>query len=256
MVRFAGIAILLLAGVLNASRLEPTSRLQFEVASVKPSPYKNEGSIGTRVSGNQLISQHQPLAELILYAYDIKDYQLSGGPSWVYSGDLYGSDVYEVLAKSGGESVPTPQQFRLMLQGLLADRFKLRLHSVTKELPAYALVISDKGSKLQPGAPDPTKPRANWNSRGVEEQIDALDVPLSWLVNVLQNATEKPVVDKTGLKGTYMFRLHYAGADPPADSLAPSVYTAVQEQLGLKLESVKEPFEALVIDSVERPSEN
>jgi uncharacterized protein (TIGR03435 family) len=75
-------------------------------------------------------------------------------------------------------------------------------------------------------------------------------------VNVLRNATEKPVVDKTGLKGTYMFRLHYAGADSPADSLAPSVYTAVQEQLGLKLESVKEPFETLVIDSVERPSEN
>jgi uncharacterized protein (TIGR03435 family) len=242
-------------GVLDA-RQEPTSQLQFEVASIKPSPYKNNGAVGTRISGRQLISEHQPLAELILYAYDIKAYQLSGGPSWVYSRDLYGSDVYEVIARSGGESVPTPQQFRLMLQRLLWDRFELRLHRTTKKVPSYALVVSEKGAKLKEGVADPTVPRANWKSGGVAEEIDARDVPLTWLVNVLEVATGKPVVDKTGLKGTYMFQLRYASSDSPADSLAPSIYTAVQEQLGLNLKALDESFDMLAIDSVQRPSEN
>jgi len=258
-IRIAAIGLFFWIGVLNASQSQSqtTPELRFEVASIRPSPYEDNGFIGIRTSGNQLIVQHRPVAELITYAYDIQDYQLSGGPSWLYSRNLYGPDVYAVSAKAPGESVPTREQFRLMLRALLAERFKLRLHRETRELPAYVLVIGPKGSTLKESAPDPSKPPAIWKSGQNESYYDANAVPITSLIGVLQSVTDKPVINKTGLNGIYKFNLHYANLDSvAADSTAPSIFTAVQEQLGLKLESVKAPFETIVIDSVERPSEN
>lgn len=258
---FAGTSAITLPialGILNVSQSEAqiAASARFEVASIKPSPFTGQGGVGIRISGNRLLAQHQPLAELVTYAYDIQDYQLSGGPAWVYSRNLFGSDVYEVAAKSEGESVPTQEQLRRMFQALLVDRFKLQLHRETKEMQAYALVVASKGEKLKAHTPDPEIQAFKWTTGRLENVYAANAVSMESLVVVLKAVTGRPIVDKTGLTGTYKFDLRYANEPPTAESTAPSIFTAVQEQLGLKLESVKEPFEVLVLDHVERPSEN
>ena len=231
--------------------------VRFEVASIKPSPYGGRGPIGTIPSVKTLNSYHQPVQELILYAYDMKDFQLSGGPDWVYNRNIYGRDVYDIVAKAEGDSIPTLLQFRQMMQTLLAERFKLRVRHTTKEVPSYELLIAPKGPKLQEGSRDLEVSPATWTAGRTENSYEARRVPMSSLLMVLSTAAQRPVLDRTGLTGIYAFTLRYADLDAnPAATTAPSIFTAVQEQLGLKLEPIKEKFDALVIEQVERPSEN
>jgi uncharacterized protein (TIGR03435 family) len=230
--------------------------LKFDVASIRPAPY-NGGMAGIVPTNKTMNVYHQPVREMILYAYDMERFQLSGGPDWVYNGMMSGPDVYNVVAKADTDSVPTVFQFRQMMQELLVDRFKLVVRHTTKEVPSYDLVVGPKGSKMKEGSPDLEISAANWISGRLASTYEANRVPISSLLLVLKTATGQPVVDKTGLTGTYAFTLHYAelNADPNATA-APSIFTAVQDQLGLKLEPVKRQFDALVIEHVERPTEN
>ena len=150
---------------------------------------------------------------------------------------------------------------RPKLQSLLAERFKLSLHRETREQPLYALVVGKSGTKFQ---------RANGNFGGLRigrTQLTGSGATLEMLTTALANQLGRPVLDRTGLEGTFDFKLEWAaqagasplpGGDalPPADANGPSIFTALQEQLGLKLESTKGSVEVLVIDHVERPSEN
>jgi uncharacterized protein (TIGR03435 family) len=157
----------------------------------------------------------------------------------------------------------TDEERRRMMQSLLAERFKLVVHRVAKEMPVYALVVAKNGSRLQLAKTDET------NFRGSRGLYDCQAVPVSMLAGQLGRTLGRPVTDETGLKGQYDFKLEWTptpdepppGPEPLArsvpDQTGPSIFTALQEQLGLKLESRKGQVDVLVIDSVEKvPTEN
>lgn len=227
----------------------------FEVASVRPDPFQGQGSVGIQIRGDRLIADHQSLASLVMFAYGVEEFQVTGGPAWANTHDLYGRDVFSVQAKAPSGPLPTRQQLQEMLQTLLKDRFRLVIHHETREMPAYELVIAKSGYKMKPADPDPSL-HTVWRS-GAIERYSGRKVSVADLTFLLRTQSGRPMIDKTGLTGTFDFELAWAsGNPPPPDAAEPSIFTAIQEQLGLKLEPVRAPFDTIVIDSAERPSEN
>lgn len=225
----------------------------FEVASLKPDPFKGQGGIGIRVAGNRLMVDHQSLTAMVVFAYGLEDFQVSGGPAWSKAGPM-DADAYQLIAQSPAGTTPAQEQFEQMLQALLAERFKLKLHHETKDLPAYELVIGKNGHKLKDAAD--LSQHTVWNS-GAVSKYHGKSVSMHDLAFVLRTQTGRPVIDKTGLAGKYDFELQWASGNPPPPDLdAPSIFTAVQEQIGLRLDPVKAPFDTIVIDSAEKPSPN
>jgi len=220
---------------------------------------------------------------LIEFAYGIKDFQLAGGPPWINSQNYDISAKLEDAEAKELQKLPVDQRggrIRLMMQSLLADRFKLTLTRETKELPIYALVVAKGGPKLTPTThtpPDPDGPKPSappqngpqlMLSRG---KINAVAAPISGLADILAlmpDLGDRLVVDKTGIQGKYDFTLEFTQENvtpkgpqslesaPPPDPSAPSIFTALQDQLGLRLESTKGPVDTIVIDHIEQPSEN
>jgi uncharacterized protein (TIGR03435 family) len=293
--------VLLALGLL--SLVQSPSRMEFEVASVKPAA--PQGPVGTFVGvrggpgtadPERITYTNFPLRRLITEAYQVTSYQVIG-PGFL---DDFQAR-FDVAAKVPAGA--TKEQTRVMLQNLLADRFKLSLHHETKELPLYELTVAKNGPKIKPSVEDPNalKPaqggspppapkigkdgfpelppgrKATWMSMGPGgSRIVAMVQSLADFTSILVNQLGSLVVDKTGLTGTYDFVLEFsmeagqvslarsfAGGvgdpKPPQDSQPelPNMYTAVQEQLGLKLEKKKGPVDTLVIDHVERmPTEN
>jgi uncharacterized protein (TIGR03435 family) len=272
----------------------------FEVASVKPS---NPGDDQTlcHIRYGRLRVTAGTIKFLFELAYGVKDFQVSGGPSWI------NSEKYDVNAKVEDalveplEKLPVGEQwvqYQQRVQSLLADRFKLRVSRETKDLPVYALVIAKNGPKLRQAEPGDTYPsglkdmvgRGHGNQvrvvplDGGQVEIIGQGIPINSvtstagipgsLVQWLTEGLGRPVQDQTGLKGNYDFTLRWTpdesegmfrglhdeklGADnqPSPESLGLSIFTAIREQLGLKLVPSKGPVEVLVIDHIERPSEN
>lgn len=210
------------------------------------------------------------MKNVICDAYKVLPFQCLGGPAWL------GADRYDIDAKP--DSAVAEQLMKLswkergpiqqrMQQELLADRLKLRTHFETREMTIFELVIAKGGLKMQEAKPGDGY--ANGLRRGDGKpfggrvfmmgngSITAQGMALDNLVLNLPGLTGHLVENKTGLTGVYDFTLHYSATDPaPPDSRAPSIYTALEEQLGLKLEPKKGPVKVLVIDHVERPSEN
>jgi bla regulator protein blaR1 len=200
---------------------------------------------------------------LVAFAYNVpfgfERIRVVGGPDWL------GSDDYEILAKiedslyaAMQKMTPAQQreQVNLMEQSLLADRFKLKVHFETREMPVYALVIAKGGPKLT-AANDGESSRLSMHGNEMTATATTLD---QWIHNPFLGG--RMVVDQTGLKGTYDFTLTWSeqsvasGAGPESGTDPPSLFTAVQEQLGLKLVRTKAPVEVIIIDHVERPSAN
>ena len=232
----------------------------FEAASIKPSSLVSGDHQITGFQapgGGRLNTFRTSLRMLILYAYDLKDFQLSGGPGWA------NSETYDIVAKGDGNA--TRPQLRLMVQALLKDRFKLALRHETKDAPIYELVVAKGGSKIQE---DTTSDRQRIALTGAGK-VRAQKNSLAMFAVFLGTIAGRPVVDKTGLPSTYTFGLEWtpdvgeAGPPGPArpdaappDSTGPSLFTALQEQLGLRLQSAKGPVESLVIEAAEKPTEN
>jgi uncharacterized protein (TIGR03435 family) len=239
----------------------PVKAQSFEVASIKRSPPVS----GDRQfngfqtpGGGRLNTFNTTLRMLVAFAYNVKDYQLSGGAGWTKS------ETYDIVAK--GDASATPAQIEAMVQKLLKERFKLALRHQTKDAPIYDLVVAKGGSKIQE---DTSSVPARMGTTGRGHAI-AQKASLAMFVQTLGNIAGRPVVDKTGLASTYSFKLDWT-PDPgeggqragpggqeiaPPDPNGPSLFTALQEQLGLKLEAAKGPVESLVIEAAERPSEN
>ena len=243
----------------------------FEVASIKLQPWTNEGRVGVFVRGNTLTAEHVDLYRLVEFAYGLRTdgSQLSGGPGWARMGilsDVSGFDsvLYQVIAKAAPGPPPTLEQFRLMLQALLADRFQLRVHHVSKDIPVFNLVVAKKVPKLQENVSDAKVSMVMRD--GKVFRIRAVHAPIRNLVDELTNPNHgagRPVFDKTGLTGFYDFEIEWssgalppAGPDGTASDTGPSVFAALQERLGLKLEPGTARFDTVVIDHAERPSQN
>jgi uncharacterized protein (TIGR03435 family) len=182
---------------------------------------------------------------LIAYAYNVQYTQVEGEPGWL------SSQGYDIEAKSEGGQILTFEQFRTPMRLLLEQRFHLAIHRYTKEVQGYALVVAKGGPKLQPSNPG-EDPNGSIKSNGLESNATSL----GGLAKMLVNLVGRSIIDKTGITGTYDFKLSYAAADNP-DSNLPDIFTALQEQLGLKLVPQKVPIENLVIDHVDKvPTEN
>jgi uncharacterized protein (TIGR03435 family) len=302
-----GVGIALIAGpvvlgLVNAPQIRaqstPTTAAplpSFEVASIKPSR-SGDDRFFIMMPPGRFTTTGATTKYLITFAYNVKDSQLSGGPSWI------SSEKYDIQAKVEDSlfeklhNLPPHQemeQIQLRVQSLLADRFKLKVSRAAKELPVYALVIAKNGPKLQESKPGDTYPngikRPDGRPAGVGNvwmtpgHLTGQGIPINFvssddgapprsLVQLLSLFLGRTVLDETGLKGSYDINLQWtpdqraaampmgpsSGADaaPPPDSSGPSIFTAIQEQLGLKLEPAKAPVEVLVVDAVQRPGAN
>jgi uncharacterized protein (TIGR03435 family) len=230
--------------------------LAFEVASIKLHLMTGGGFIGTRISGSLVTVSISTLRRLIQNGYQVQPYQISGGPAWVNDT----APVYDIAARAPGESTPTADEARQMLQTLLADRFKLVLHRETREVPAYALVIAKNGSKLKATTGSPSGTRL---AIGPTRRMQATNMSMGQLLGSLTGELGRPVLDQTGLSGKYDWELEWiadpvqaTALDPNGALVAADLFTALQEQLGLRLEATKTTIEVLVIDQAEKPSEN
>jgi uncharacterized protein (TIGR03435 family) len=267
---------------------------EFEVASIKPAKPGAMGMFIRFQPSGRLSVTNMPPKELMTMAYNVQPFQVTGEPKW-FDSERYDIEAKPDSSVAARLDKLTPEQRKdelmQMMQSLLAERFQLSLHRQTKELPVYALVVSKGGPKLQkstftppnkPGVlplrkPGGPLPRGGLWSHG-PGTLTSTGTELYIFVNILSRQLGRVVIDKTGLKGRYDFTLKWtpdqpapnpfgAGpgpgpgpmgkdAPPPPDPNGPSIFTALQEQLGLKLESQKGPVEILVIDHVEKPSEN
>ena len=271
------------------NKAAPSSSYEYEVATVKPSkgPAMPGGKIGMWAAPDGFNAWFVTPQQIISDAYGVKSFEISGGPSWLTSErfdieakmDAATADALAKLSKD--QRVVAQQQ---MLQALLADRFQLTVHRETKELPIYTLVIAKGGPKLREAKPGDTYPNGDTFPDGTHTGADSMKggvfdgylraqaVSIAGLAQNLSHMLGHPVADKTELKGAYDFNLRFTPDDrlqpppgappnfrlppPPANSNAPSLFDALQEQLGLKLESGKGPAEVIVIDHIERPSGN
>jgi len=281
-------------GLVNPTQIQAESQEQnttgvapaYEVASFKPNKYTTR-MLGLGFVFGRFTAMGVTLQGLIQEAYEIEEDRISGAPR------LLNSERYDVDAKTDSTIAGALQkltfdqrvlQYRRMLQALLKDRLKLTFHWETKELPVFALVIAKNGSKLREAKPDDTYPNGMKDLEGHghgdvmrfrKRLLAGQGVSIAFLVQMLsQQQLGRPVVDKTGLTGKYDFTLQWTpdesrapmfkgsegqqdgGGEPTSHSSELSIFSAVQEQLGLKLQSERGSVEVLVIDHVEKPSEN
>ena len=261
-----------LSGHAQADRLAPA----FEVESIKPA--QERALLTGPVPPDRFVRRYITLPLLLLYAYDVAEFQIEGGDAWTKT------SRFDIEAKADGQ--PRAEQMRAMVRRLLAERFALRVHSETRELPRYALVKArpdgQLGSKLRrstidcpaiasaPGYRPPVGPpqagdgprcRIGFGLAGGVRTMYVTGFPISQFVRILQPEVGRVVTDRTGLTGTYDLEVESeipstlgSPSSPTVPSTGVSLFTALQEQLGLKLESERGPVRVLVIDHVERPT--
>jgi uncharacterized protein (TIGR03435 family) len=233
---------------------------EFAVASIKPSDPSAQGK-GFRVRGSEFSTINTSLSDMITFAYGLHPRQIVGGPAWIES------DKYDLVAKPDGEGTPNDKQWKIMVQKLIADRFKFTFHKAQRELSVYALIVGKNGPKLTKSAGNPSGlPGLFFRGLGV---LPATNATMADFAGVMQTTVlDRPVVDQTNLQGRWDFTLTWtpdefqfgglgARVPPPADNAAaPDLFTAIQEQLGLKFESTKAPVDVFVVDHAEKPSAN
>ena len=251
-------------------------QLTFEVASLKVhDPGDHTPDTIWFLPGGRFTATNVSLGHLIRIAYNVRSSQVSGGPGWI---DSQGGDRYDIEAHAEAGSFPPGQpdralvdKLRLMVQALLAERFKLALKRDVKQLPVYALMVSKGGAKLQKSTRDcdaaPGACHGFIGGRGRGFTAKAMD--MSDLANALMLWTDRPVQDRTGIQGTFDFEVPpwtnpsqlssqgvADGREPAPDPSRPDMFTTLQESIGLKLEAQTGPVELLIIESAERPSGN
>jgi len=197
--------------------------------------------------GGRFRATGAPLNALIQLAYGVKDFQVSGRPKWA---DSESDESYDVVAQPAAGVTLNRDQVKVAIQALLADRFKLKFHRETKDLPIYSLVVGKNGPKLTKNI-DAPGPGATIGSG----QLKGSKISMSILADLLAQLLDRTVRDDTGISGDFDVKLNW-GPGQRADMDGPSIFTALQEQLGLKLNAKKGPVEILIIDSAERPSGN
>jgi uncharacterized protein (TIGR03435 family) len=248
--------IRLVAAMLVAAAAFGQQPFKFDVASIKPNTSAGNNATWRFGGTSTFTGENISIRFLILTAFRIKESQLAGLPGWTDGAK------YDIVAKS--EAKLTQEQIYGMLQSLLTDRFQLKYHRTKKTMPVFALVPAKSGIKVTESkdGPCPLPPPnfcGQWYSR--RNQIDGTRLMMSQLADALTfNLEDRIVVDKTGYKKTFDVKLTWS-PDPDAGDKndtpeGPSLFTAVQEQLGLRLEAAKAPVEVIVVDHIEKPTEN
>jgi uncharacterized protein (TIGR03435 family) len=245
----------------NSAALVPLSALKFEVASVKRAFFPSDayfsgfsagaGTCGiprADISGERVTIRQATLCGLIRLAYGVRDFQIAGIPDSMRRPAR--SNFYDTDTRTGA-GIPTREQMTTMLKALLADRFQLQLHHEMREVPVYALTVVGKGPIINKHP----EVCAGWPKVipriGPGVMANCAGQSMGTLATDLSRHTDRPVVDRTGLSDKYPFELKWDTVNG-----APSLFTAIQEQLGLKLVATRAPFDVLVIDQVERQTEN
>jgi uncharacterized protein (TIGR03435 family) len=233
----------------------------FEVATIKPSAPDEQGKYFT-VRGGEFVTANTTLMDLIKFAYGVQDKQVMNLPDWA------STQKYDMNGKPDIPGMPNPDQLRHMVQQVLADRFQLKFHEDKKEMSAYLLSVAKGGEKMEKAPPDSgSLPGLFFRGLGV---LTVRNATMEDFCQLMQSAVlDRPVVDQTGLQGRYNFLLKWTPDEsqfgglgvkvpPPSDAAdaPPPLYTAITEQIGLKLEAGKAPVRVLVIDHVDHPSAN
>jgi uncharacterized protein (TIGR03435 family) len=236
----------------------------FEVATIKP----NDSGLGSMqvltLKGRSFTTVNSSLADLMMFAYGVQMKQIIGAPDWIEK------DRYDIAATPDQEGRPTADQVKTMIRKLLVERFQLKFHHEKRELSAFILTVGKDGSKLKAA-----QPNGNLHGIGVQPaptgaMMFANNSPIAAFTSFLQSLVlGRPVVDQTGLTGRYdltitftpddsLFNGHSLGFPKPADGVepAPSLFEAMQQQLGLKLTAEKTQVDVLIVDRVEKPSAN
>jgi uncharacterized protein (TIGR03435 family) len=239
----------------------------FDVATIKPSEPGRPGKLFT-IRGQEVVTINTTLSDLITMAYGIHPKQLTGAPSWV------DTDKFDITGKPEAPGQPNVDQMKIMIQKLVVDRFQLKFHRDKKELAVYTITALKTGTKIKKSEADPNSLPGLFFGRAPNgTSFNVRNATLSEVASVIQgNVLDKPVLDQTGLTDKYDFTLTFtpdpgqmAGFGPPPPNAAPGadpgdaapdIFTAFQQQLGLKLESTKAPADVFVIDKVEKPSAN
>lgn len=242
--------------ILLHAQSQAAPSLAFEVVSVKPSSPGAQGGIIRALPGNQTyIATNVPLRLLMTVAYSVTDRQIGGGPDWI------DANRFDITAKA--ERPGTIDELHRMLQNLLEDRFQLKVHHETRQLPVWDLVVDKSGSKMREHDPqDLNHPPMSLNDRG---GLSGSNVSMNYFAFILSRMLDRNVIDKTSLPAYYDVNLEFSSdragpefdvTSPVANPESPTIFTALREQLGLRLESDKGPVEFLVIEHAEKPSGN
>jgi len=224
----------------------------FEVATIKPSDPSAQSGTYFTVKGSHVLARNVTLEDLISLAYAVHPKQIVDGPAWLET------ERFDLDGVPNTEGKPNRAQMRLLFQRLLADRFQLSFHHQKRELAVYTLTVDRSGPKMAVTNRTPTD-GTNFSYAG-SVILTVKNASMADFADGMQDTfMDRPVVDQTELKGRYDFILRWTPTDSPAGNDAnapPDLYTAIREQLGLKLAATKAPVDALVIDRVEKPSPN
>ncbi len=226
----------------------------FLVATVKPSdPNDPRAAYGWSFEseGRQIVCKQATVMDLLSVMYGVQVRQIVGGPEWLRK------DRYDIRGIPNVPGDPTVAQFRGMFKKLLAERFHLTLHRETRDMPIYAITVAKDGPHLKIAGPDEAINTGN-SGDGGQRTLRFTGMPMAEFAHNLDIYEDRPVVDRTGLPGRYDFTLSwtYDLSVEGVPGAPPSLFTAIKEQLGLKMDAVKGQAEVLVIDHVERPTEN
>ncbi|GGG70682.1 TIGR03435 family protein [Edaphobacter dinghuensis] len=223
----------------------------FEVATIKPADPSETGNF--IVGGHRLVIEGQTVNDLISFAYAVHRKQIVNGPAWLET------ERFDIDGQADQPGVANLHQVQEMLQKLLQDRFGLKLHREKRDLPIYAITLAKGGPKLTP-SPKNTYglPTQSGHGQGGQQQRKFTNNSMSDFALGMQNYMDRPVIDETNLPGRYDFILRWTPDNVPTTEpgAPPGIFTAIQEELGLKLEATKGPADVLVIDHIERPSAN
>ncbi len=253
----AVVALTLAAAGASAQAPTPVKRMaadahpSFAVATIKLHDPNSDRS-GFNAIGDRYTIRNQTIVSLMMFAYSIHKHQVVDAPAWA------GADRFDIEGKTDTPGEPNLHQQQEMLQKLLADRFGLKFHRDTRDLPVYAIQIAKGGPRLKPPANPDAEPDQDASSHGTEVTVTITNGTMADFILGMQFFFDRPLLDQTGIAGRHDFTLRYTFdvvhvTDPNAP---PSLFTAIKEQLGLRLDAVKAPIGVFAIDHVEPPSAN
>jgi uncharacterized protein (TIGR03435 family) len=252
----AGLSALLLVGWIGMAVMGERALAQgvvaerhsFEVASIRPHENAEDSSVTNLLPGGRYEGKNVSIRKMMRQALGVDDPQMLGAPDWVDTAR------YDIEARTGDTGKLEVEEFQRLLLTLLEDRFQFRFHRETRERPVYWLVVEKGGDKLKRDT-GKSRPTMSVNGSGARKVLEARAVSMGEFVSLLPRQAGRPVEDHTGLKGSYDVKLEWDESQA-TDSALPSLFGAIEEQLGLKLKPAKGKVDVITVDHVERPSEN